>query len=39
IMAVAYMLLFATLHLTAMRTELMRRRARALRLRTARGSA
>ncbi|MEM8856120.1 MAG: heme ABC transporter permease [Pseudomonadota bacterium] len=39
IMAVAFMLLFTTLHLTAMRTELMRRRARALRLRTARGSA
>jgi heme exporter protein C len=37
VMAVAFTLLFLTLHLAAIRTELIRRRARALRLRTARG--
>ncbi|MEM9222624.1 MAG: heme ABC transporter permease [Pseudomonadota bacterium] len=36
IMASAFMLFFATVHLAAMRTELMRRRARSLRLRAAR---
>jgi heme exporter protein C len=36
VMAVAFTLLFVTLHLAAIRTELIRRRARALRLRTAR---
>lgn len=35
VMASAFMLLFATLHLAAMRSELMRRRARTLRLRAA----
>ncbi|MEM7693928.1 MAG: heme ABC transporter permease [Pseudomonadota bacterium] len=39
IMAVAHMLLFATVHLYVMRTELMRRRARALRLRLVGGTA
>ncbi len=39
IMAGAYMLFFATMHLVVMRSELMRRRARGLRLRLARGTA
>ncbi|MCF3936041.1 heme ABC transporter permease [Acuticoccus sp. M5D2P5] len=38
IMAIAFMLLFTTLHLATMRTELLRRRARSLRLRLARGA-
>lgn len=38
VMAVAFMLLFATLHLAAMRTELIRRRARTVRLRTVRAA-
>ncbi|MBJ3778729.1 heme ABC transporter permease [Acuticoccus mangrovi] len=38
VMALAFMLLFATVHLSAMRTELIRRRARTVRLRTARGT-
>jgi len=39
VMAGAFMLFFATIHLTAMRTELMRRRTRSLRLRLARRAA
>ena len=39
IMAFAYMLLFTTLHLSAMRTELMRRRARTQRIRAAQSAA
>ncbi|MEM8664570.1 MAG: heme ABC transporter permease CcmC, partial [Pseudomonadota bacterium] len=39
IMAVAFMLFFAAAHLSAMRSELMRRRARGLRLRAVRGAA
>ena len=39
IMAGAFMLFFATVHLVAMRSELMRRRARGLRLRLARNAA
>ncbi|WP_420393920.1 heme ABC transporter permease [Acuticoccus sp.] len=39
VMASAFMLLFATLHLAAMRTDLMRRRARSLRLRAAEAAA
>ncbi|RAH99444.1 heme transporter HemC [Acuticoccus sediminis] len=38
VMALAFTLLFMTLHLAAMRTELIRRRARSLRLRTARSA-
>ena len=38
VMAVAFTLLFTTLHLAAMRTDLIRRRARALRQRVARGT-
>jgi heme exporter protein C len=38
IMAIAFMLLFVTLHFAAMRSDLMRRRARSLRLRTARSA-
>ena len=39
VMALAFMLFFTTVHLAAMRSELMRRRARSLRLRLARGAA
>ena len=39
VMALAFTLLFATLHLYLMRSDLLRRRARALALRTARGAA
>jgi heme exporter protein C len=38
IMAIAFMLLFVTLHFAAMRSDLVRRRARSLRLRTARSA-
>jgi len=39
VMSIAFMLLFTTLHFAAMRSELVRRRARGLRLRTARSAA